>query len=449
MALVQVLNTTTCSMQQPSAADGAQPAGQTQPGTRYPAFTRPVPFPAELLSVRQSVQAYVNARIRQFGGAFAQVLNLQMDDAQLEDAIAKSVASLGSKEVSPSRTLRLVLRHDCMSTGCGEPSCLLCQFNPSRLCRRNLKNKYLIDDHIKAKCNAPLRVELVDESGACVLEGLPPGMQLEVHVLNGEKYREICPDNVLLSHQQLRACIISNHTKALLRRENGSDDQLRCFLQLEVATKRVKHAIKSDIPSITDSVSKLVHIGKATVEKLHNLRQAASEEGFAIQGEACMTLPCWVKCCNDIRPRVEMHAFFREDLVRHLLKLSPEKWEEVAQHAQGAVMPDFRPRAWWCPSLRAGLLFGTKNGAVCMDQPIALVKMGASAGGEDGVVPSFVPVFHALTLLVHCLLHHAHSAGEDGRLCRGGRWGGPLFCSRLSRPHAASALSVAPCTQRW
>jgi TnpA family transposase len=54
----------------------------------------------------------------------------------------------------------------------------------------------------------------------------------------------------------------------------------------QVATKRVKHAIKSDIPSVTDSVSKLVHIGKATVEKLHNLRQAATEEGFAIQ--VCM-----------------------------------------------------------------------------------------------------------------------------------------------------------------
>jgi len=45
----------------------------------------------------------------------------------------------------------------------------------------------------------------------------------------------------------------------------------------------VKHAIKSDIPSITDSVSKLVHIGKATVEKLNNLRQAAMDEGFMIQ----------------------------------------------------------------------------------------------------------------------------------------------------------------------
>jgi hypothetical protein len=49
-----------------------------------------------------------------------------------------------------------------------------------------------------------------------------------------------------------------------------------------VATKRVKHAIKSDIPSIGDHVSKLVHIGKATVDKLLDLRQAAAEEGVSI-----------------------------------------------------------------------------------------------------------------------------------------------------------------------
>ncbi len=111
---------------------------------------------------------------------------------------------------------------------------MLCQYNPSRLCKRNIKPKYLIDDHIKAKCGAPLRVELVDENQACVVEGLPVGMQLECHVLNGEKYKEICPENNLLSHAQLRTCIISHHTKALLKRDGGSDDQLRCFLQLEV-----------------------------------------------------------------------------------------------------------------------------------------------------------------------------------------------------------------------
>jgi hypothetical protein len=65
--------------------------------------------------------------------------------------------------------------------------------------------------------------------------------------------------------------------------------------------------------------------------------------------------------------------------VRHLLKLSPEKWEEVAAHAQAAVMPDFRPRVWWCPPVKAGLLFSCKNGSVCMDTPIGELWLAALA----------------------------------------------------------------------
>ena len=65
--------------------------------------------------------------------------------------------------------------------------------------------------------------------------------------------------------------------------------------------------------------------------------------------------------------------------VRHLLKLSPEKWDEVSQHALAAVVPDFRPRVWWCPPIRAGVLFCCKNGAVVMDPPIGVYR-----GGEGG-----------------------------------------------------------------
>ncbi|GFH16547.1 uncharacterized protein HaLaN_12984 [Haematococcus lacustris] len=291
-------------------------------------------LPPELQGQRAAVQAYVTARIRHFSLALLQRLLPQLPIAQAELLVAETMADITHNDVSPQRPLRLVLRHDCQSTGCGEAGCLLCQYNPSRLCKRNLKPKYLIDDHLKAKCGAPLRVELVDDQANCVVEGLPMGMQLEAHVLNGEKYKEVCPENTLLSHAQLRGCVITHHTKALLRRDGGSDDQLRCFLQLErgqsaladlqvttsseallsgkaptfrllvwavdslgepvpsityvvseyfvVATKRVKHAIKSDIPSVSDPVSKLVHIGKATVDKLLDLRSAAREEGFEI-----------------------------------------------------------------------------------------------------------------------------------------------------------------------
>ncbi len=44
----------------------------------------------------------------------------------------------------------------------------------------------------------------------------------QVHVLNGEKYKEVCPDNTLLNTMQLRACIIApNQKKPLLKRDGG------------------------------------------------------------------------------------------------------------------------------------------------------------------------------------------------------------------------------------
>lgn len=58
-----------------------------------------------------------------------------------------------------------------------------------------------------------------------------------------------------------------------------------------------------------------------------------------------------------------------------MLKLSPEKWDEVCQHALSAVVPDFRNRVWWWTPLRLGLLYQCKNGAIVMENPI-----GASRG---------------------------------------------------------------------
>lgn len=65
------------------------------------------------------------------------------------------------------------------SSGCGDAACPLCQYNPSRICKRNLKQKYLIDDHLRAKCGAGLRIEVVDETGQCVNDAMPE-LQLEV-----------------------------------------------------------------------------------------------------------------------------------------------------------------------------------------------------------------------------------------------------------------------------
>ncbi|GAX84826.1 hypothetical protein CEUSTIGMA_g12247.t1 [Chlamydomonas eustigma] len=429
-----------------------------------------VQLPLELRPFRSVVDAYVTAKVKQFAISWSHRLNLGWTPSQLDLAVNETLGSMNQQEqaISNARTLRLVLRHDCQSTGCGEGGCLLCQYNPSRLCKRNLKIKYLIDDHLRAKCGAPLRVELVDDSGACVSEGLPQGTQLEVHVLNGEKYKELCPDNTLLSHLHLRSCVISHHQKALLKREGGSDEQLRCFLQLErgqgplsdlqvttsseallagkaptfrllvwavdalgepvanvtyvvsenfvVATKRVKHAIKSDIPSVADSVSKLVHIGKATVDKLLDLRNAAKEEGFEIGIPDDLNRIEKVGQFQQLVEQSEMNSDLKNK-VRHLLKLSPEKWEEVSQHALAAVVPDFRNRVWWCPNIRSGLLFACKNGAVVMEHPIALVKMAVTQGEEDQVIPihQLDPVlFHTIPKLKQQAVQSWYAASHPG-----------------------------------
>lgn len=41
-------------------------------------------------------------------------------------------------------------------------------------------------------------------------------------MLNGEKYREVCPDNTLLSTAQLHSCVLMpQQKKPLLKREGG------------------------------------------------------------------------------------------------------------------------------------------------------------------------------------------------------------------------------------
>ncbi|KAG2438687.1 hypothetical protein HXX76_005233 [Chlamydomonas incerta] len=399
----------------------------------------PVPFPADLRTVRPSVDAYLASKLRQFGGILARQVNPGLNGDQIRHAIDHAMGYMMQQDAAaaPQRSLRLVIRHDCQSTGCGDTNCILCQYNPSRLCTRNVKQKYLIDDHLKAKCSAPLRVELVDDQGNCHTEGLPQGVQLEMHVLNGEKYKELCPDNTLLSIGAIKNCIISHHTKALLRREGMSDDQLRVYLPLErgaatlsdlslttsseallsgkaptfrllvwavepngepvpyvtyvvsesfvVATKRVKHAIKSDIPSVGDHISKLLHIGKATVDKLMDLRAAFQEEGFDVKLPDALVR---VEKVGQFRTLVEMSEANNDlkNKLRHVLKLSPEKWDEVCQHALSAVVPDFRNRVWWWTPLRLGLLYQCKNGAIVMENPIGIVRIGASADGSNAVV---------------------------------------------------------------
>jgi len=157
-----------------------------------------------------------------------------------------------------SKSLFLNPSHPCIpqphprSSGCGDGACTLCAFNPSRICRRNLKQKYLIDDHLRAKCGAALRVEAVDDAGQCVGSATPAGLRLELCVLNGERYGELCPDDGLLDTAQLRSCILvpAQPKKPLLKREGGMGmaDDGRIFVLPEVSVFRGAFAGGGVIP---------------------------------------------------------------------------------------------------------------------------------------------------------------------------------------------------------
>ena len=57
---------------------------------------------------------------------------------------------------------------------------MLCEHNPHRRCNVNFAPKYLVNDVLKAKCEAPIRVEIIDRStGVPVGEDIPD-VHLEV-----------------------------------------------------------------------------------------------------------------------------------------------------------------------------------------------------------------------------------------------------------------------------
>ncbi len=64
-----------------------------------------------------------------------------------------------------------------------DPQCVLCEHNPHRRCNVNFAPKYLVNDVLKAKCEAPIRVEIIDRStGVPVGEDIPD-VHLEVSVV--------------------------------------------------------------------------------------------------------------------------------------------------------------------------------------------------------------------------------------------------------------------------
>ena len=216
---------------------------------------------------------------------------------------------------------------------------MLCEHNPHRRCSVNFASKYLVNDTLVAKCEAPIRCEVIDRAtGLPVGEDLP-ALTLELCVVDGNQYDQRCGDtpgderiedveacHLLLNNKATallvpgpggshiengkvvvpltRGCAtlpdvhVSDSSEALLSGRkppfrllaravatDGSRVAIRHAVSegFVVATRRTRTAGKVDIPNVDDHVGKLEHMGRETVKKLQDIRGSALQSGVDIQ----------------------------------------------------------------------------------------------------------------------------------------------------------------------
>eukprot|EP00208_Stichococcus_sp_RCC1054_P004620 CAMPEP_0206134604 /NCGR_PEP_ID=MMETSP1473-20131121/106_1 /ASSEMBLY_ACC=CAM_ASM_001109 /TAXON_ID=1461547 /ORGANISM="Stichococcus sp, Strain RCC1054" /LENGTH=488 /DNA_ID=CAMNT_0053526221 /DNA_START=191 /DNA_END=1654 /DNA_ORIENTATION=+ len=402
---------------------------------------RGVRVPLELHAIpARVVEEYVRARLIQFASPFARRCNPALPQALIQEAAVQAIQTLPPPEYGSSsletRDLQLVFRHDCLSLGCLDPQCVLCEHNPHRRCNVNFAPKYLVSDVLKAKCEAPIRVEIIDRS-----TGIPVGddisdVHLEMVVLDGNAYDAKCLEMGAERDDDLDSCaLVLNNKQAPLLAAGPSathDDQHRVVVQLVrgmaqlpdltvsdsseamlsgrkppfrllvravhdegrrlsirhavsegfvVATRRTRTAGKVEIPNVDDHVGKLEHMGKETVKKLQDIHGAGRGSGIDI------SVPC--NCINKVGEfrklalLAEGDGHLRQKL-QQVLKLSKEKWDEARDHAMRAVVADNRMRIWYADkgNMEIGLLFTCRLGNVDLERPVGLLQKKSQEGAQ-------------------------------------------------------------------
>ena len=329
--------------------------------------------------------------------------------------------------------------------GCLDEKCVLCEHNPKRRCSVNFCGKYLVNDPLRARCGAQIRLELVDGEGK-VFTGAIPGLKLEICVLDGNSYvsscyssredeREKLEKSMLLSNKRGHALLvplagtdafrpspvtipvengtatlpdlqITDSSEALLP---GRKPPFRIFVEavmdpsvrdlyrihpaisepIVVATRRTRSSGKADIPYIDDHVSKLDHMGKETVRKFADLKNSAKSMGIPLD------LPTLkIETVGDFKSLVllaDMDQSLRNKL-QQILKLSKEKWNEAREHAMKAVFPDNRLRIWY-PDVRDGsfgILFPCRLGCTNISKPVGVLSRIGSGESAKDVATSIV-----------------------------------------------------------
>lgn len=382
----------------------------------------------------------MRARIGQFTSIFASNVVPPLEEGTALQLASQVLDTLPLPDYAgaslEARRFQLVFRHDCLSLGCLDSQCVLCEHNPHRRCSVNFSNKYLVNDVLRAKCDAPIRVEVIDR-----VTGQPAGdalgdLTLELCILDGNQYDARCVDVGQERGEDLEACALLLNNKAqplLLAGPGGAHTPAsRVAVQLShgqaalpdlhvsdsseamlsgrkppfrllaralappgapysirhavsegfvVATRRTRTAGKVEIPNVDDHVSKLEHMGKETVKKLQDIRGSGLAAGVDVQ-----VPDNTINKVGEFRKLAllaEADGHLRQKL-QQVLKLSKEKWEEARDHAMKAVVADNRMRIWYADksSMEVGLLFTCRLGNVDLDRPVGLLTKKAQDGAQ-------------------------------------------------------------------
>ncbi|KAF8065943.1 sua1 [Scenedesmus sp. PABB004] len=394
--------------------------------------------------VRARIVQFLGALAPRLGAACPAV-----SAALLEDAAAAALGALPPPDWSWSQVpvealeLELVFTHDCLALGCNEPQCALCAHNSQRRCGANFAKKYLVADKVLARCGAPVRVELRDRATGALHDAELDGVYVELFIVDGGAYDARPPGDAgaALDAALDGAALLRNKKDAPLLVAAGggqADAAGRLLLQTKagrvvlpelvltdsseamlsgrkppfrlaararhvdgrrlatrpavsepfvVATRRVRASHKVEIPSCDDHVSKLEHMGRETVKKLSDLHAAAAAAGVTLAG--LDPAPARIEKVGEFKAlalRAEAEGHLRQQLLA-LLKLPRDKWDEAAEHAKRAVVPDNRMRAWYADPASAdlGLLFACRLGVVDLRRPQALLQSVVDASGASQV----------------------------------------------------------------
>jgi hypothetical protein len=294
------------------------------------------------------------------------------------------------KEVAQATPMTLVINHDCLCTGCGDVTCGLCMYNPSRKCTRNFKMKYTVKDPLLAKCGASIKVRLHDSAGNLVLRGMPEDTHLAVDILDGATGdTKVERHWVFERTAPLQDRMRGGGSAWLDGFEASAEGTFRLmFYAADDATGKAVDSVQRVIsdaftvtrekamerPFVENPVYTLMHITRKEVPLMADLKSYARKAGCSL-----FDLPVKeVKTVGDFRKIAELARSDEEFGVRlrKALRMPEKKYEELVEHALMSMVPDNRLRMLRLAGDPFGIVCRCLGGVVQLDEPVVGIKVG-------------------------------------------------------------------------